>query len=151
MHCLSFFINKKYLCRHVPKVPYGSYVPDYLMTSFSGSLILVECCANRSSRVIPELWQEPDKHSYLKQMLTIHCVERSLSLYLIGIYSYYYWWYITLITRPLSLFNYMLFVLFPIIHIILINFACSLVFDLIWYFFGVKKVILSSEDQQSTI
>ena len=36
MRCLSFFINKKIwgkiMCRHVPKVPYGSYAPDYQIT-----------------------------------------------------------------------------------------------------------------------
>ena len=34
MRCLSFFINKHilgnpFLCSHVPKVPYGSYAPEY--------------------------------------------------------------------------------------------------------------------------
>ena len=37
MRCLSFFINKQnwgggggIMCRHVPKVPYGSYTPVYI-------------------------------------------------------------------------------------------------------------------------
>ena len=45
MRCLSFFINNKIwgggiMCRHVPKVPYGSYAPatDLPTSSFTSDI-----------------------------------------------------------------------------------------------------------------
>ena len=41
MCCLSFFINKKIMCRHVPKVPYGSYAPGDIIFMQSAQSIHV--------------------------------------------------------------------------------------------------------------
>ena len=45
MRCLSFFIKKnvgeKIMCRHVPKVPYGSYAPvsSYLYCRIGDTIV----------------------------------------------------------------------------------------------------------------